>query len=204
MRAKIRPCDIQSSEQQKVPIDNKLTFDKYINNLCSKASQKLNALCRLSSFMSTNKRWLVIKAFISYQFSYCLLIWIHHSQTLNNKINRTHEKSIRVVYNDKKVTFKELLDKDKAVSIDTRNLEILVTDRFSVKIGELPSIMHEVFLIDNSNRPSKIACTVTNVHVTCTQTALRVQGNSCTLLIPLCKNNLNLLMSHTDHYDLRK
>ena len=46
--AKIGSCDIQSSEQQKllgVLIDNKLTFDKHINNLCAKASQKLNALC---------------------------------------------------------------------------------------------------------------------------------------------------------------
>ena len=30
------------------------------------------------------------------------------------------------------------------------------------------------------------------VHVTCMQTALRVHKNLCTVLIPLCKNNLNL------------
>ena len=54
---KIGSCNIESSEQQKllgVLIDNKLTFDKHINNLCAKASQKLNALRRVSSFMSTN------------------------------------------------------------------------------------------------------------------------------------------------------
>ena len=28
--------------------------------------------------------------------------------------------------------------------------------------------------------------------------------NLCTLLIPLCKNNLNQHISHADHYDLRK
>ena len=56
--AKFGPHDFESSEQQKllgVLIDNKLTFDKQINNLCTKASQKLNALCHVSSFMSTNK-----------------------------------------------------------------------------------------------------------------------------------------------------
>ena len=42
------------------------------------------------------------------------------------------------------------------------------------------------------------------VHVTCTQTVLRVHENSCTVLIPLCKNNLNLPISHKDHYALRK
>ena len=112
---KIGSYNIESSEQQKllgVLIDNKLTFEKHINNLCTKASQKLNALCRVSSFMSTNKKRLVMKTFISSQFSYCPLIWMNHSRTLNNKINRIHERSLRVVHNDK-ATFKELLDKSK-------------------------------------------------------------------------------------------
>ena len=92
-----------------------------------------------------------MKNFISSQFSYCPLIWMNNSRTLNNKINRIHERSLRVVYNDKKATFKELLDKDKAVSIHTRNLQILVTEMFKVKIGELPSIVHEIFQINDSN-----------------------------------------------------
>ena len=56
-----------------------------------------------------------------------------------------------MLYDDKKATFKELLDNDKAVSIHTRNLQILVTEMFKVKIGESPSIMHEIFQIDDSN-----------------------------------------------------
>ena len=131
MCTEIGPYNIETSQQQKllgVLIDNKLTFDKHINNSCAKPSQKLNALCRVSSFMSTNNKRLVMKVFISSQFSYCPLIWMNHSRTLNNKINRIHERSLRVVYNDKAVTFKELLDKDKAVSIYTKNLQILVTD----------------------------------------------------------------------------
>ena len=131
MCTEIGPYNIETSEQQKllgVLIDNKLTFDKHINNSCAKPSQKLNALCRVSSFMSTNNKRLVMKVFISSQFSYCPLIWMNHSRTLNNKINRIHERSLRVVYDNKAVTFQELLDKDKAVSIYTKNLQILVTD----------------------------------------------------------------------------
>ena len=73
---KTGPYKIESSEQQKllgIFLDNKLIFNKH-NNLCTKASQKLNALCRVSPFMSTNKNPLVMKAFISPQFSYCPLI----------------------------------------------------------------------------------------------------------------------------------
>ena len=56
-----------------------------------------------------------------------------------------------MVYNDKKPTCKELLDKEKAVSTHTRNFQILVTEMFEVKIGELPSIMYKMFQIDDSN-----------------------------------------------------
>ena len=76
--AKAKPYDTQSSEQQTLLVifsDNKLTFDKHINYLCAKASQKRNALCRVLLFLSTNKRWLVMTAsFISYHFLYCPLI----------------------------------------------------------------------------------------------------------------------------------
>ena len=41
-------------------------------------------------------------------------------------------------------------------------------------------------------RLSQIACMVMTMHVTCTQTVLHVHENSCTVLIPLCENNLNL------------
>ena len=54
----------------------------------------------------------------------------------------------------------------------------------------------------NSNyisKPSQIVCIATTVHVMCMQAALCVHKNLCMVLIPLCKNNLNLPISHTVH-----
>ena len=48
----------------------------------------------------------------------------------------------------------------------------------------------------NKCRPSQIACTVTTVYATCTQTALHVHKSSCTILIPLYEINLNLSMCY--------
>ena len=62
-----------------------------------KGDDKMEALCRVQSFMSTNKKRLVMKAFVSSQFSYCQLIWTNHSRRSNNKINRIHDRSLRVV-----------------------------------------------------------------------------------------------------------
>ena len=59
---------IQNSKSGKllgVIIDNKLSFTEYVHEICDKASQKLNALARLSSFMSLEKRRLIMKAFVN-------------------------------------------------------------------------------------------------------------------------------------------
>ena len=42
------------------------------------------------------------------------------------------------------------------------------------------------------------------LYVTCMQMVLCIHKNLCTVSISPCKNNLNLPISHTDHYALRK
>ena len=91
-------------------IDSEPSFDQHISSICSKASKKLHALERIASFMSFNKRRTLMKAFIESQFNYCPLIWMFHSRTMNNKINRFHERALRLVYYVS--SFDELLKKD--------------------------------------------------------------------------------------------
>ena len=90
---------IENSKQQKrlgVLFDNNLKFEKHVNNLCTKASQKLSALCTVSSFMSTGQKRIIMKAFINSQFGYCPLVWMNHNRKINNRINRIHERALRV------------------------------------------------------------------------------------------------------------
>ena len=141
---------IENSKQQKllgVLLDNNLKFEKHVNNLCTKASQKLSALCRVSSFMSTGQKRIIMKAFINSQFGYCPLVWMNHNRKINNRINRIHERALRVVYNDDNATFEQLLEKDNAVKIHDRNLQVLATEMFKVKLGIAPVIMNDVFRI---------------------------------------------------------
>ena len=139
---------IESSKQQKllgILLDNELRFDKHVDNLCNKASQKLSALSRVSSYMNTDKKRIIMKAFVNSQFGYCPLVWMNHSRKLNNRINRIHERALRVAYNNNVSSFQELLLKDNSVTIHNRNLQVLVTEMFKVKLGLSPVIMTSVF-----------------------------------------------------------
>ena len=76
--------------------------------------------------MNTNKQRVPMKAFITSQFSYCPLVWMFHSRTMNNRINTLHEKALRLVYTNKpNLSFYELLKEDKSVKIHQRNYKSL-------------------------------------------------------------------------------
>ena len=45
---------------------------------CKKTGKKLSVLARLSNFMFTNKKKVLMKAFIESQFGYCPLIFMFH------------------------------------------------------------------------------------------------------------------------------
>ena len=76
-----------------ITIDSNLTFENHINNICKRASQKLNALPRVASYMNIQKRRIIMKSFVTSPFGYCPLIWMFHSRCLNNKMNSIHESS---------------------------------------------------------------------------------------------------------------
>ena len=83
--AKIDNYYIESESYQEllgIIIDSNLTFETHINNICKKANRKLNALARVSSYMNTPKRIILMKTFIISQFGYCPLIWMFHSRAL--------------------------------------------------------------------------------------------------------------------------
>ena len=60
---------------------------------------------------------------------------------MNDKINRLYEKCLCIVRSEKTSSFKELLDKDRSVTIHTRNLPVLVTEMFKVYKNMSPTIV---------------------------------------------------------------
>ena len=109
-------------------IDSELNFENHISNICCKVSKKLNTLGRIAGYITVEKRRMLFKAFIESQFNYCSLIWVLHSSTMNEKSNRLHERSLRIVYSDQNSTFEELLERDKTFSIHHKNIQSLAIE----------------------------------------------------------------------------
>lgn len=75
-----------------------------------------------------------MKSFIAKaQLSYHPIIWINYSRKLGIEIDRMHEKTLRVLHNNK-VTCVKLFAVNKSVRIHTGNVLVLVTEISSITI----------------------------------------------------------------------
>ena len=133
-----------------------MAFDDHISDICKKAGGKISALAEVTPYMEIAKKSILMNTSFASQFSHCPLVWMCHSRTDKNKINRLHERCLRTVYNDKKSSFNELLKKDGSVSIHMRNTQILATERQKLINNLLPPIMNRVFK-RNSDSPYNLS-----------------------------------------------
>ena len=148
VQVKIGEAIVEESSEEKllgVILDKKLNFKSHISNLCKKASQKLHALARVSTFMDPGQLRLLMNSFINAQFSYFPLIWLFHDRYLNAKVNKIHEMALRIVCKNIQADYEALLNLNNAVSVHQRNLQYLMTEIYKTKNGLNPSFMREIF-----------------------------------------------------------
>ena len=89
------------------------------------------ALARIAKYMDIKKRRMLMKDFVSTQYSNCPLIWMLHSRKMEHRINSIHKRALKLNYqNFHDPIFQELLTKDKSVSVDQKNLQLLATEIF--------------------------------------------------------------------------
>ena len=94
-----------------ITIDSKLNFKEHLEGIIKKASRKVNVLSRITPYMNLAKQKLLMNSFFTSQFNYCSLVWMCHNHTINNKINRLHERCLRIIHSDNKSLMSEIFDK---------------------------------------------------------------------------------------------
>ena len=170
-----------------ITFEKELSFEVHVSRLCKKANSKFHALSRVAKYMGQDKLRLVMKAFITSQFDYCPLGWMFHSRGLNNRINKIHEKALRLAYKDNKSTFSELLDEDNSVTIHARNLQALAIEVYKLINDLSPVTIKDIFDVKSipyNLRSSSILCTRNVKTVKYGSDSLSFRGAEIWALVP--------------------
>ena len=140
-------------------VDKNLNFNSHLKKLCTKVNQKVSALARIINILPFQKRHIILKTFIESQFSYCPLVWMFCSRKMNNKINRIHERALRLVYQDYTTTFEDILKKDKSLSFHHRNIHQVAIEMFKVSQNLSPPFMKELFSFKENDKGTRSGST---------------------------------------------
>ena len=128
-----------------VTLDKDLSFAKHISNLCKMANSRTFALLRIRNYIDITKSRLIYNAHIRSCFQYCCLVWMFCSKGCDNKINQSHKRGLRAVYQVYHYSLEELLVLDGSASIHTSNLRSLMTEVYK-SINHLnPQFMWNLF-----------------------------------------------------------
>ena len=130
-----------------VTIDRKLKFDKHVKHIYKKASNRLNALTRMTNIFDPFQEKTLFKSFIKGQFNYCPLLLTFCSSTSNNLINKILERALHLTSEINDIPFNELLSINADVSIHNKNIQTLLIEVYKNLNRLSPPIMLDLFML---------------------------------------------------------
>ena len=150
MKLKINSIEINETDTLEligITIDNTLTFNEHINNLCRKASYKLYPLRRIRTSLSQDQAKLLHNAFINSQFNYARIIRMFYRKNQYLKIQKIHHKAPKVVFNSYG-GYDELLQMSNEITIHQKHLHALICEVFK-SFDSNPEFMWSYFTFKN-------------------------------------------------------
>ena len=86
-----------------------------------------------------------MKSFITSQFNYCLIVWICHSKSLNNKENHIYERPLLYSLSRRPIQFYNFASKGLFGYHPSKNLQLLALGIFEIKMNISLEIMSKIF-----------------------------------------------------------
>ena len=133
-----------------IKIDDRLKFDKHIDNICKKANFKVNCLFRIRKYVEEQQARVLCNAFVLSNFYYCPLIWMFCYKGLGNKIDTVHKRALRAVTGTFDQSLDDMLCLYNDKTIHQRNLTVLATEVYKCLSHRYPELVRELFLFKTS------------------------------------------------------
>ena len=92
-----------------ITTNDNLTFDTHVSHICKTASTKVKNLSRIRNALDQKQAKLLHNSFILPQFNCCSKISMFCSKTSDKKIEQNTKKSLRIAYNDPRMSLEEQL-----------------------------------------------------------------------------------------------
>ena len=112
-----------------VEIDNKLSFEKHISTLVKKASNQLNAISRIQTFMGFKEKEILLNSFVYSNFNYCPLVWHFCS---SKSVKEIQERALRILYNDFSSDYESILNESGKSTMEIKRLRTLALEVFKI------------------------------------------------------------------------
>ena len=93
-----------------VTIDNKLNFNEHINDVCNKASQRVEVIMRLRNLIPTTAKLVLLKSAILPYLTYCHLVWHFCRASDTRRLERIQERGLKAVYKDTKSSLSPVIE----------------------------------------------------------------------------------------------
>lgn len=130
-------------------IDNNLTFDKHINDICIKASRQISALQRLTGSLDYPSRKAIYNSFIFSHFNYCPLVWFFTSRASIVKMQKVQERALRFVLKDSVSDYESLLSKTGFDSFRISSIKNMAIEIYKILNGMGPKYLAPFFSKSN-------------------------------------------------------
>ena len=135
-------------------IDDNLTFDIHIDNICLKASRQISALQRLTGLLDFPSRKAIYNSFISSHFNYSPLVWFFTSKASIAKMQKIQERALRFVLKDSVSDYETLLAKSGVDSFRIATIKIMAIEIYKILNDMGPDYLS--CLYSKSNTPYQL------------------------------------------------
>ena len=109
------------------------------------ASRQLNAFARISKFLKVKTKKLICRSFIMSNFDYCPVIWHFCGRQNNTKIEKIHNRALKIVYNDYDSEYDALLQRFGTNTVFQLRINRILNEVYKTVNKLNPSYLNPIF-----------------------------------------------------------
>ena len=122
-------------------IDDTLTFDSHISDICSNASRQISVLQRLAGLLDYPSRKAIYSSFISSH-----IVWFFTSRASIIKMQKNQERALGFVLKDSVSDYESLLSKSGVDSIRISSIKNMAVEIYKILHDMGPDYLSSIFL----------------------------------------------------------